>query len=247
MLEPNRLTGKTVLVTGASSGIGRCTALLCAQAGAQVVITGRDEARLQAVADALEGTGHVSVACDLTDETGIARLVDAAPALDGAFFCAGVSDTTLTKFLTKERIDRVMDVNLTAPMLLTRALSKKKRFNAGASLVFMSSVGAEAVTPGLGIYAASKAGLNAFMRGVAAEFAPRKIRANSIMAGMVKTELIGTLSSLSDADIAADEARYPLGYGRPEDVAWGVIYLLSDESRWMTGSVLRMDGGYSLR
>ena len=112
--------------------------------------------------------------------------------------------------------------------------------------MYMSSMGAEQVTPGLGIYAASKNGINAFMRTVATEQASRKVRANAVMAGMVKTELIESLSQLTEEDIKRDEAKYPLGYGTPQDVANAVIYLLSDASRWMTGSVIKIDGGLSL-
>lgn len=254
MNNPFTLEGKTILVTGASSGIGKATAIACAKAGARVVLTARNEERLQETLAVMnEGVNvegvkeeHLIVPAELCEQEEINRLVDAMPELDGAFLCAGVSDTTPVKYMTSEAIQRVLSINLEAPMLLTQRLLLKKKIRKGASLVYMSSMGAEQVTPGLGIYAASKNGLNAFMRAVAAEQASRKVRANAVMAGMVKTELIESLSQLTEEDIKRDEAKYPLGYGAPEDVANAVIYLLSDASKWMTGSVIKLDGGSSL-
>ena len=245
-MNPFSLEGKKILVTGASSGIGKVTAIACAANGAHVVITGRNEERLNETLSLLSGDGHIAIAAELCAQEEINRLVDAMPELDGAFLCAGVSDTTPVKYMNSEAIQRVLSINLEAPMLLTQRLLLKKKIKKGASLVFMSSMGAEQVAPGLGIYAASKSGLNAFMRAVATEQASRKVRANAVMAGMVKTELIDTLSQLTEEDIKRDEAKYPLGNGQPEDVANAVIYLLSDASRWMTGMTLKLDGGASL-
>lgn len=252
MENPFSLEGKTILVTGASSGIGKATAIACAAAGARVVLTGRNVERLEATLSELRTrtdilvAAHLVIAAELCEQEEINRLVDALLELDGAFLCAGVSDTTPVKYINSEAIQRVLSINLEAPMLLTQRLLLKKKIKKGASLVYMSSMGVEQVAPGLGIYAASKSGLNAFMRAVATEQASRKVRANAVMAGMVKTELIDTLSQLTEEDIKRDEAKYPLGYGKPEDVANAVIYLLSDASRWMTGSVIKLDGGSSL-
>lgn len=246
MENPFNLEGKTILVTGASSGIGKATAIACAAQGAHVVITGRNEERLNETLSLLSGDGHIAIAAELCSQEDINRLVDAMPELDGAFLCAGVSDTTPVKFMNSEAIQRVLSINLEAPMLVTQRMLLKKKIKKGASLVYMSSMGVEQVAPGLGIYAASKSGLNAFMRAVATEQASRKVRANAVMAGVVRTELIDSLSQLTEEDIKRDEAKYPLGYGKPENVANAVIYLLSDASSWMTGSVLKLDGGSSL-
>lgn len=246
MNNPFSLEGKTILVTGSSSGIGKRTAIECSKLGAKIIVTGRNEERISEVLSLLEDNDHTGFSADLTTDEGIEKLVSSIPELDGVFFCAGVTDTTLTKFIDTNKIDRVFGINIYAPMILTKWLMKKKKIKVGASLVYMSSMGAEIVATGLGIYAASKACINSFMRSVANEFSPRKIRANSIMASMVKTELIDTLTSLSKEDIEKDEARYPLGYGKPEDVAYAAIYLLSDASKWMTGSIMKLDGGSTL-
>ena len=240
------LKGKNVLITGASSGIGKATAIACAASGAHIIVTGRNKVRLNETLSMLAGEGHIAIVAELCEQEDINRLVDAIPELDGAFLCAGVSDTTPVKYINSEAIQRVLSINLEAPMLLTQRMLFKKKIKKGASLVYMSSMGVEQVAPGWGIYAASKSGLNAFMRAVATEQASRKVRVNAIMAGMVRTELIYSLSQLSEDDIKRDEAKYPLGYGKPEDVANAVIYLLSEASRWMTGMTLKLDGGASL-
>jgi NAD(P)-dependent dehydrogenase (short-subunit alcohol dehydrogenase family) len=246
MYNPYSLESKTILITGASSGIGRRTAVECSRMGAKLVITGRNEGRLNDTLLNLEGEGHLKFAGDLTENKTIEALMEQLPLLDGVFFCAGVTDTTPAKFIDEGKIERVFNINIISPMLLTKWLVKKKKIQANASLVYMSSYGAEVVTPGLGIYAASKGAVNSFMRTIATELSGRKVRANSIMAMMVKTELIDTLGSLSKEDIEKDEAKYPLGYGKPEDVAFAVIYLLSDASKWITGSIIKMDGGSTL-
>lgn len=249
MNNPFTLQGKTILITGASSGIGKVTAIACANMGAKMIITARNEQRLLETAMEINSISEekaVTIIADLTNSEGMNTLVSNVPSLDGVFFCAGVSDTTPVKYLTLDAINRVMEINLISPMLLTQALLKTKKIAKQASLVYMSSMGAEDVTPGLGIYAASKNGINAFVRAVAAEQASRKVRVNGVMASMVRTELIGTLNQLSEDDIRADEIKYPLGYGNPEDIANAVVYLLSDASKWMTGSFIKLDGGSTL-
>lgn len=244
--NPFSLNGKTILVTGASSGIGRATAVECSKMGAKLIITGRNSERLQKTYEQLAGDSHLQYTADLCKDSDIDALVNACPALDGVFFSAGVTDTTLVKFMKREKISEILDINLMSPTVLTRQLLSKKKLNRTASLVYMSSYGAEQVEIGLGIYAASKAGLNAMVHAIAKEVVGREIRANSIMPMMVKTELVDTLSTLSKDDLNKDEARYPLGYGNPVDIAYAAIYLLSDASRWITGTQIRMDGGSTL-
>lgn len=246
MYNPYSLEGKTILITGASSGIGRRTAIECSRVGAKLVITGRNQERLNDTLSTLEGEGHLIFAGDLTEDKVIESMMEQLPPLNGVFFCAGVTDTTPAKFIDEEKIERVFSINIKSPMLLTKWLVKKKKIQVGSSLVYMSSYGAEVVTPGLGIYAASKGAVNSFMRTIATELSSRKIRANAIMAMMVQTELIETLGSLSKEDLEKDEAKYPLGYGKPEDVAFAAIYLMSDASKWITGSIIKMDGGSTL-
>lgn len=246
MFNPYSLEGKTILITGASSGIGRETAIECSKMGAKIVITARNEERLRLTLELLEGEGHRMIIGDICSEDFTKQLATDISELNGVFLNAGVSDTTLVKFITEDKIERVFDVNVKAPVLLMKYLLKKKKITEGASLVWMSSYGAEKVEPGLGIYAASKNAINSFMKAYAKELIGRKVRSNSIMPMMIRTELLGTLTNLTEEDWKKQEELYPLGFGKPEDVAQTAIFLLSDASRWITGTQIKMGGGCDL-
>jgi NAD(P)-dependent dehydrogenase (short-subunit alcohol dehydrogenase family) len=244
--NPFSLKGKTILVTGASSGIGQATAIECAQMGAEVVITGRDTERLQATAD-LVGTPKALIAADLTNQEDVERLVAALPPLDGAVLCAGNSTTLPLQFGSREKFDEMFNVNFFAPVELLRLMYKKKVLQKGASVVLIASIGGtHSFMPGNGVYGASKAALNSLMKYAAREYASRKIRVNSICPGMVDTPLIHR-GTITEEQLAEDAKRYPLGrYGKPDDIANGAVYLLSDASSWLTGHDLVIDGGFSI-
>ena len=246
MYNPYSLEGKTILITGAASGIGKATAIESSKLGARIVAVDLNPDGLSQVMPQLEGDGHSSYVGNLCDESFLKEISENVPALDGVFLCAGISDTTPVKFISQEKIKRVFDVNLTAPIIMLKHLLVKKKINKGGSLVWMSSYGAEKVEPGLGIYAASKSAVNGIMRAYAKELVSRKIRSNSIMPMMIRTELISTLNNISDKDWEKQESMYPLGFGSPLDVAYAAIYLFSDASRWITGTQIRMDGGSNL-
>ncbi len=244
--NPFTLKGKTILVTGASSGIGQATAVECAQMGAEVVITGRDTKRLQATAD-LMGNLKAQIAADLTNQEDVERLVAALPPLDGAVLCAGNSTTLPLQFGSREKFDEMFNVNFFAPVELLRLMYKKKVLQKGASVVLIASIGGtHSFMPGNGVYGASKAALNSLMKYAAREYASRKIRVNSICPGMVDTPLIHR-GTITEEQLAEDAKRYPLGrYGKPDDIANGAVYLLSDASSWLTGHDLVIDGGFSI-
>lgn len=244
--NPFTLKGKTILVTGASSGIGQATAIECAQMGAEVVITGRDTKRLQATAD-LVGTPKTLIAADLTNQEDVERLVASLPPLDGAVLCAGNSTTLPLQFGSREKFDEMFNVNFFAPVELLRLMYKKKVLQKGASVVLIASIGGtHSFMPGNGVYGASKAALNSLMKYAAREYASRKIRVNSICPGMVDTPLIHR-GTITEEQLAEDAKRYPLGrYGKPDDIANGAVYLLSDASSWLTGHDLVIDGGFSI-
>jgi NAD(P)-dependent dehydrogenase (short-subunit alcohol dehydrogenase family) len=244
--NPFSLKGKTVLVTGASSGIGQATAVECAQMGAEVVITGRDTERLQATADLL-GNPKAQIVADLTSQEDVERLIAALPPLDGAVLCAGNSTTLPLQFGSREKFDEMFNVNFFAPVELLRLMYKKKVLQKGASVVLIASIGGtHSFMPGNGVYGASKAALNSLMKYAAREYASRKIRVNSICPGMVDTPLIHR-GTITEEQLAEDAKRYPLGrYGKPDDIANGAVYLLSDASSWLTGHDLVIDGGFSI-
>jgi len=247
--NPFSLDGKTILVTGASSGIGRETAIGCSRMGARVVITARNEERLQQTFNQLDGAvdGHMQLVADLTSQADLEQLVQSLPPLHGAVLCAGNSTTLPLQFGSREKFDSMFDVNFFAPVELMRLMYKKKVLQKAASVVLIASIGGtHSFMPGNGIYGASKAALNSVMKFAAREYSSRKIRVNSICPGMVDTPLIHR-GTITEEQLAEDAKRYPLGrYGRPEDVSTGAIYLLSDASSWLTGHDLVIDGGFSV-
>ena len=243
--NPFSLHGKTVLVTGASSGIGRAAAIECSRLGATVIISGRNRGRLEETHAAMDGDDHQIVEADLSESPGLDVLVTALPQLDGVVHSAGVLKRLPLKFITEENLRELMQINYFAPALLTRQLYRKKILSKNASIVFISSVASSFASLGNIMYMASKGALNSFMKGIALELASSGIRANAIQPGMVKTQLTVLIA---DSEIEKDIDRYPLGrYGTPEEIAYAVVYLLSDATKWMTGTLMTIDGGLTLR
>ena len=247
MYNPFSLENKTILVTGASSGIGRATAIECSKMGAKLVITGRNEERLQETFGQLEGDGHRQMIADLMAVDDVTRLVDVCPDLNGVVLCVGISLVVPFLFATREKFDKIFDANFFAPIELLRLLGKQKRIAKGGSVVFVSSIGGiTKFTSGNVVYGTAKAALTATMRYCAREFSPRKIRVNGVNPGMVETKLIHS-GVVSEEQHEKDKANYLLGrYGVPEDIAYGIVYLLSDASSWVTGHSLIIDGGTSV-
>lgn len=245
--NPFTLEGKTVLITGASSGIGRATAIECEKLGATCVLTGRNKQLLQETLSALEGEGHAAIAADLTTEEGIRTIVEQCPALDGVVCNAGINLMAPIFFLKAEEVDTVFRTNTLAPMALINALLKAKRIKSQASLVFTSSMDAVNPDAGSAAYAASKAALASFMRSCAKELAPRKIRSNAIQPGLVETGMMHN-GMVSEEDLERNKELYLLKrYAQPEEIAWAIIYLLSGASGFVTGSIVTIDGGLSLQ
>lgn len=247
-MNPFDLTGKTILVTGASSGIGRAIAIACSQMGAKLIITGRNAQRLNDTLNSLEGLNHQHIVADLINDVDLKKIVSGLPKLDGVVFNAGIIKSMILQLTEDEDVYDTIHVNELGPINFTRYLLQQKKINKGASLVYISSInGNHCAYIGSAIYAASKAALNGFMKGVALELAPRAIRANCINPGMIETELYRS-GVISEEDLERDKQKYPLKrYGKPEEVAYAAIYLLSDAARWVTGSSLLIDGGFTLQ
>ena len=247
LYNPFSLNGKTVLVTGASSGIGQETAIECSRMGAKVIITGRNPDRLQETFEQLEGEGHEQIIADLNEEEDILKLVEVCPPLDGLVNNAGRGKSKPVQFIKKEDLQEVFDTNLFGVALLTKSLLKKKKILSGASLVFTSSISTYISAPGLAIYASSKAAITAYMRTCALELGAKGIRSNAVLPGMVETKLINS-GTYTDDDRKKDLELYPLGrYGAPSDIASAIVFLLGDASSWITGVELVIDGGRSLK
>lgn len=245
--NPFSLQDKHILITGASSGIGQKTAIECSKLGAKLIITGRDETRLAETLQDLDGEGHISITADLTDPESVQNLLSDIEKLDGIVLCAGIGNTNPFVYSTREKYDKVFNINFFAPVDLLRMMVKKKKVKAGGSVVIVSSIGGvSSFLIGNSIYGAAKAALNSTMKFCAKELAPKKIRVNSVNPGMVNTPLIQN-GTISEEQHRIDMERYPLKrYGEPEDIAWGIIYLLSDASSWVTGHSLIIDGGITI-
>lgn len=247
MNNPFSLSDKTVMVTGASSGIGERTAIECANLGARLFITGRNEERLNVTLQKLEGAEHQAIIADLTTDEGEKAIVDGVEPLDGLVLCAGQGNSVPFKLADRRKFDPIFEINYFAPVELLRLLLKAKKIKEKASVVFVSSIGGvEAITIGNSIYGASKAAFNSTMKFCALELAPKGIRCNSVLPGMVNTSLIKG-GAVSEEQHRADMQNYPLKrYGEPEDIAYGIIYLLSDAASWVTGHSLVIDGGVTI-
>ena len=244
--NPFLLKGKRVLITGASSGIGKATAEECAKCGARLVLTARNEERLKTTLDSLEGDGHQIVIADLTVQEDIVSLVSQLEPLDGLVFCAGINDKSIIKFLNKEHVDRMLATNFTSPVFLSHYLTKKKKLNKQASIVFISSISAFFPSVSNAMYASSKAALSQFARVLALELLPQRIRVNCIEPAFVET---GMLNKYEISE-RMDEIRAEAPFGRflePKEVAQAAIYLLSDTTKLVTGTSLVMDGGFLLK
>lgn len=242
LFNPFNLQDKLILVTGASSGIGRGIATACAKMGGSVILNGRNKERLQEVFSLLPKGKHQIAVADLADKVAVACMVETLPKLDGIVQCAGVANRIPCKSITQEDIDYVMNTNLEAPMLLQAQLLAKKKINKGASIVYIASRAADSPSMGNAIYSASKGAIISYAKCLALELAPRLIRVNCICPGMVWTDMITGV--LSEEDLKAAEEKYPLKrFGQVDDIANLAIYLLSDASSWMTGEAISISGG----
>jgi NAD(P)-dependent dehydrogenase (short-subunit alcohol dehydrogenase family) len=240
------LKGKTILVTGASSGIGKSIAQHCASADAQLVITARNEERLSLTLASLHGQNHIEIPVDLSVEGQIRLFAEKLPQLDGVVLCAGINPKLPVKFISADKIDEVFRINFSGSVLLVQSLLKLKRINKNGAIVFISSIAASYATISNGLYASSKGAINSFLRVLALELAGQNIRVNGIQPGLVNTGILDSYE-LKD-NLNEFQKEYPLGrIGKPEDIANATRFLLSDAAEWITGSSLLIDGGITLR
>ena len=245
-INPFSLEGKTILVTGASSGIGRGIAIACSKMRARVIINGRNTAKLQETSLQMEPESCIIMPGDLTDATTLTSLVGALPKLDGVVHCAGIGERTLAKNIVEADIDKMIGVNFKAPVMLQTEILRQKKINKNSSIVFVASIASDSPSIGNSLYAASKGAMIGYANCLQLELAPRMIRVNCISPAMVWTDLIFK-GGVTEEELRIDEKKYPLKrYGTPEDIANLVIYLLSDASAWMTGSNIKITGGGTL-
>lgn len=246
--NPFSLEGKTILVTGASSGIGQACAIEASKLGAKVIVCGRNKERLEQTLDLLEGEGNIAFEGDLLEQETIEKLAKDTPALDGVVLSAGKGLTLPFQFCTRDKFDDIFNINFFSPVELLRLLAKRKKLNQKSSVVFIVSIGGtHKFSVGNSIYGCSKASLDSMVHFTAMELASKRIRVNGICPGMVNTPLIQR-GTLTEEQLKADMESYPLKrYGEPEDIAHGAAYLLSDASSWVTGTSIVIDGGVTAK
>jgi NAD(P)-dependent dehydrogenase (short-subunit alcohol dehydrogenase family) len=248
MYNPFSLEGKTILVTGASSGIGKQIAIECANGGASVIITGRNEERLADTFGKLTGKQNKMVIANLQYPEEINNLVKTIEyPINGLVHSAGINDLIPFQFVTKESLENIFSINYFAPTLLSKNLLKEKKIAKNSSIIFVSSIsGIYCSAIASSMYSSTKGAINGLIKGMALDLAPKAIRINSINPGVVDTNIFDT-TSLSKEQLAEDMKKYPLKrFGKPEDIAYAAIYLLSDASSWVTGTNLVIDGGFTL-
>lgn len=247
MHNPYSLEGKTVLVTGASSGIGRAIAIEVSKMGASVVLVARNEERLAQTIAQMEGEGHQCIAADLSSEAELDRLVTETPALNGLVNCAGIGPHIPFKFVNREKLDEVFEVNYYAPTLLTQKLLKAKKLKKQSSVVFISSISGNCIASAASsIYCSTKAAIGGLVKAMAVDLAPQGIRVNSVSPGAIRTAIFDS-GEISEEQLKEEEQRYLLKrLGKPEEIAYAVIYLISEASTWTTGTNMVVDGGYTV-
>jgi len=249
--NPYSLSGKTIVVAGASSGIGKECAITCSKLGARVVILGRNQERLESTFSNLAGDGHGMYSCDVTKFSGLPDLFDIIlemhGKISGLILSAGIEMTKAIRMTSIDDWQKIMDVNVFSSFEFARLFSQQKFSDTSLSIIFIASVTSIVGSISRTAYSASKGALVSGCRSLALELAPRGKRVNCVSPGVVRTEMIDEFfSRLSEEEVEKISDQHPLGIGNPMDVAYACAYLLSDASRWITGSNLIIDGGYSI-
>lgn len=253
MNNPFSLKNKNILITGASSGIGRQCAITFSQLGANVILIARNKERLKDTFNKLEKGNHLIISQDITEYDKLEEIVNAAVdkigKISGFVHSAGIEMTLPLRNMQPSYYEKMFSVNVIAGFELARIISKKKYINKErASFVFISSVMGIVGNPALIGYSASKGALISATKSIAIELVSKNIRVNSISPGHVKTEMANSLfEKISEKSKKEIIEMHPLGLGKPEDIANACAFLLSDASRWITGTNLIVDGGYSAR
>lgn len=248
MKNPFSVEGKTILITGAASGIGKATALQLAEMGSKLILLDLNEEGLNKVKSEINNGNIQTIAINLTDFDCLQTMVANLPKLDGIVSNAGIFYSMMAKLSDKKDMERIFEINTFSHINLIQQIMEQKKLNKGASVVFTSSMsGVFCGAVGGSLYGATKSALAGYAKALAVELAPRGVRVNTIHPGMINTPLIHS-AALSQDVLDEDKKNYPLGrYGEPEEVAYSIVYLLSDATKWMTGTQLLIDGGFSVK
>ena len=250
MLNPLDLTGRTILVTGASSGLGRESSIILSRLGARIILVARSQERLEETRQQLEGSEHVIAPYDLNAYEEIPgwmrTLAGHHGLLDGLVHSAGLQITAPLKTMDAKQVEQLWRVNVSAALWLAKGYRQRGVNNSGGSIVFLSSVAGIAGQPALSAYAGSKGAVISMTRALALELARERIRVNCIAPGYVTTKMAQEFGErITEEHLAAIEKGFPLGFGEAIDVAYAVSYLLSTAAKWITGTTLVVDGGFT--
>ncbi|MCO3810633.1 SDR family oxidoreductase [Pseudomonas aeruginosa] len=247
--NPFSLSGRRILVTGASSGLGLAIAQSCARMGAELIVTGRDQTRLDGCLTTLQSISelpHRAVQADLRVAEERAAVVAAVDSeIHGLVHSAGISRLCPVRMMTEAHLHEVQSINVDSPMLLTQALLKRNLVVPGGSILFIASIAAHIGVAGVGAYSGTKAALIAMSRCLAMEVVKRNIRVNCLSPSLVETPLLDAATQ-TVGSMDGQRSNHPMGFGKPEDIANAAIFMLSDASRWVTGTTLVMDGGLTI-
>lgn len=246
MNNPFSLQGKTILVTGASSNIGRQIAIKCSEMGARIILSARSEERLNETLERMAGEDHQLAPCDLSTAESIPMLVDMMPELDGVIMCAAIFRTTPIRNNRRKYTEEMFNTNTFSNIDLVQLLLKNKKIKDGGSILFISSVAAYRPYAGNALYSATKGAINSFCQVLAIEQGSRKIRSNCISPGIIRRVENVKEWAVTKEELAKEESRFPLGFGQTEDIAYAAVYMMSDASKWVTGTNMIVDGGQSL-
>lgn len=242
------LNGKAFIVTGASSGIGKEICHKISNFHGKVIAVGRDESRLKDTLNCLGKGDHYYIKADLSTSNAIKEIVDKVAVINGIVHSAGYNKLLTYKFITEEEINKIFAINYNAPILLTKELINNKKVANNSSIIFISSISANISSVGNTMYSGTKGALNSSARALALEYASKKVRVNCIAPGIIKTPLFYEMATkIPTEKMRNDENNYPLGYGYPEDVANLALFLLSEVSRWITGTTITIDGGFTCK
>lgn len=251
MKNPFDLTGKSIIITGASSGIGQQCAISCSRMGAKVFLLARNRERLEeTLLQMLNQDQHTYFIIDLNDGEKVAEVmqqITAITKIDGIIHAAGISATLPLKQVSEEKFDLLFKTNVFSAYNLTKEACKMGRFSPnGGSIIFLSSIMGSVGENAKSLYSMTKGALAAGARSLAYELARKKIRVNTISPGAIITPINEKMEHIANPEKRKKlEDKHLLGLGLPGDVANACIYLLSDASRWVTGINLHVDGGYT--
>lgn len=243
------LSNKRILITGASSGIGKSTAILFSDLGAELIITGRNKDNLSDTYNHLnKSKNHKMILADLSSITSIKELINEILPIDGFVHCCGKVMPVPVKFIKEEHLYDVMSVNFFSAVNVVSELLKQKKINNNGSIAFISSISTSYAYFGGASYISSKSALEGYSKTLALELIPKKIRVNVLQPALVKTAIFDSTleAAVDDVEMKKLISKYPFGIGEPEDVAQALAYFISDASKWVTGSTLKMDGGLTL-